>query len=115
MARAPDKRIEQAKAMYLAGRKLVDIAEELELPEGTVRRWKCTHKWKNERSNKKENVRNENVHSKTDKEKAIAEEAERVIENPKLTDKPRLFCLYYVKCFNAVSIFCCRKCCSDSG
>lgn len=91
--------------MYLAGRKLVDIAEELELPEGTVRRWKCTHKWNNERSNKKENVRNENVHSKTDKEKAIAEEAERVIENPKLTDKQRLFCLYYVRCFNAAKAY----------
>lgn len=57
MARAPDKRIEQAKAMYLRGQKLVDIAESLGLPEGTVRRWKCTHKWDNERSDKKANVR----------------------------------------------------------
>lgn len=37
MARAPDKRIGQAKAMYLQGQKLVDIAEALGLPEGTVR------------------------------------------------------------------------------
>lgn len=57
MARAPDKRIGQAKAMYLAGRKLVDIAEELGLPEGTVRRWKCTHKWDSERSDKEASVR----------------------------------------------------------
>ncbi len=57
MARAPDKRIEQAKAMYLQGQKLVAIAAELGLPEGTVRRWKCTHKWDNERSDKKANVR----------------------------------------------------------
>lgn len=53
MARAPDKRIEQAKEMYLQGRKLVEIASQLNLPEGTVRRWKCTHKWDNERSDKK--------------------------------------------------------------
>lgn len=53
MARAPDQRIEQAKEMFLRGRKLVDIARQLNLPEGTVRRWKCTHKWDNERSNKK--------------------------------------------------------------
>ena len=53
MARAPDVRIEQAKAMYLAGKKLVEIASQLNLPEGTVRRWKCTHKWDNERSDKK--------------------------------------------------------------
>lgn len=53
MARAPDQRIEQAKAMYLAGHKLIEIANQLNLPEGTVRRWKCTHKWDNERSDKK--------------------------------------------------------------
>lgn len=53
MARAPDARIEQAKTMYLKGAKLVEIASQLNLPEGTVRRWKCTHKWDNERSDKK--------------------------------------------------------------
>ena len=53
MARTPDPRIEQAKAMYLEGEKLVEIASQLNLPEGTVRRWKCTHKWDNERSGKK--------------------------------------------------------------
>lgn len=53
MARAPDERYEQAKAMHLNGKKLVEIASQLNLPEGTVRRWKCTHKWGNERSDKK--------------------------------------------------------------
>lgn len=53
MARAPDKRIEQAKGMYLKGMKLVEIASQLNLPEGTVRRWKSTHRWDNERSDKK--------------------------------------------------------------
>lgn len=57
MARAPDKRIEQAKALFLEGRKLAEIARQLDLPEGTVRRWKCTHKWDSERSDKKANVR----------------------------------------------------------
>lgn len=52
MARAPDPRIEEAKAMYLKGVKLIDIAKALELPEGTVRRWKSTHKWESERSDK---------------------------------------------------------------
>ena len=52
MARAPDPRIEQAKAMYLKGKKLVEIASQLNLPEGTVRRWKSTHKWDSERSDK---------------------------------------------------------------
>lgn len=38
--------------MYLKGMKLVEIASQLNLPEGTVRRWKSTHKWDNERSDK---------------------------------------------------------------
>jgi uncharacterized protein YjcR len=52
LARAPDERIKQAKALYLKGMKLVEIASQLNLPEGTVRRWKSTHKWDNERSDK---------------------------------------------------------------
>lgn len=51
--RKPDERIAQAEAMYRQGAKLIDIARQLELPEGTVRRWKCTHKWDSERSDKK--------------------------------------------------------------
>ena len=100
MARAPDQRVQQAEAMFLAGKKLVEIANELNLPEGTVRRWKSTYKWgserseiKSERSEKKANVRKE-------KKKAVAEEVMQVIENPDLTDKQRLFCVLYVKCFN---------------
>lgn len=52
MPRKPDKRIEQAQALYLKGLKLVDISKQLDLPEGTVRRWKSTYKWDNERSDK---------------------------------------------------------------
>lgn len=43
--------------MYLKGMKLIEISKQLDLPEGTVRRWKCTHKWENERSGKKTSVR----------------------------------------------------------
>lgn len=39
--------------MYLQGMKLIDIARQLDLPEGTVRRWKSTHKWDSERSDQK--------------------------------------------------------------
>ncbi len=51
MPRRPDERIEQAQALYLKGLKLVDISKQLDLPEGTVRRWKSTYKWDSERSN----------------------------------------------------------------
>ncbi|HCT92993.1 MAG TPA: terminase [Lachnospiraceae bacterium] len=52
MARTPDPRIGEAKTLYLKGLKLTEVAAQLGLPEGTVRRWKCTHKWDNERSDK---------------------------------------------------------------
>lgn len=102
MARAPDKRIEQAKEMYLQGQRLVEIASQLNLPEGTVRRWKCTHKWDNECSNKK-SERSENKKSK--KKKAAESEVNQVIENPELTDKQRLFCIYYIRSFNATKAY----------
>jgi uncharacterized protein YjcR len=33
--------------------KLVEIASKINLPQGTIRSWKNTHKWDNERSDKK--------------------------------------------------------------
>lgn len=62
MPRKPDERIIQAKELYLKGLKLVEIASQLNLPEGTVRRWKSTYKWDNERSDKKSE--RSNVHGK---------------------------------------------------
>ena len=53
MPRKPDERIDRAKEMYLSGMKLIDISKQLDLPEGTVRRWKSTHKWENETFGKK--------------------------------------------------------------
>lgn len=102
MARAPNERIEEARQLYLQGKKLVEIASQLNLPEGTVRRWKCTHKWDNERSDKK----SERSEKKKVKEKKAAEsEVDQVIENPDLTDKQRLFCIYYIRSFNATKAY----------
>ena len=36
MPRKPDERITQAKELFLGGMKLVEIASQLNLPEGTV-------------------------------------------------------------------------------
>lgn len=54
-ARSPDSI--EAEKLYQKGWKLVDIAKELGVPEGTVRRWKSTQGWESERSDKKANVR----------------------------------------------------------
>lgn len=102
MPRAPDERIEQAKELYLQGKKLVEIANQLNLPEGTVRRWKSTHKWDSERSDKN-SERSEK--KKVKKKKPVEREIDQVIENPELTDKQRLFCVYYSRCFNATKAY----------
>lgn len=105
MPRKPDERIEQAKELYLKGQKLIEIARQLDLPEGTVRRWKSTHKWDSERSDKQSERSDKNEHIKRDKEKAIADEVDQLIENADLTDKQRLFCCLYIKCFNATKAY----------
>lgn len=45
MARTPDRRVGEAKKLFDEGRKLVEIAKELKISEGTVRSWKSRYKW----------------------------------------------------------------------
>ena len=47
MARAPDPRAEQAEKLFREGKKLIEIAEALDVPEGTVRSWKNRYHWSN--------------------------------------------------------------------
>lgn len=58
VARKRNPKTDEAEKLFRKGLKLKDIASSLEVPEGTVRRWKNTYKWDNERSEKKANVRN---------------------------------------------------------
>lgn len=116
MARAPDERVEKARKLYQKGKKLSEIAAKLGVPSGTVRRWKSTYKWdemqesecseseqkrsdKSERSDKKANAQKE------EKEKAINEELELISKNSELTEKQRLFCMYYIRSFNATKSY----------
>ncbi len=101
MARTPDERVGRARELFDQGMKLIDIAKQLDLPAGTVRRWKSTYRWDSERSEKKSDRSKE----KNKENKAIVEDVRQVMENPDLTDKQRLFCLHYVKCFNATKAY----------
>ena len=58
VARKRNPKTDEAEKLFCKGLKLKDIASRLEVPEGTVRRWKNTYKWDSERSKKKANVRN---------------------------------------------------------
>jgi phage terminase small subunit len=113
MARAPNEKLNKALSLYQKGYKLVDIAKELDIPQGTVRRWKKTYNWDNSERSEKENDKSERSVSKKSKEnakkkrkeKAIADEVKEVLENTELTDKQRLFCVIYAKCMNATKSY----------
>lgn len=85
-----------------------EIANMLDISEKSVSGWKTKDKWIskmngvlqiNERSTPKEKKSNKK------KKEPIAKEVEEVIENDDLTDKQRLFCIYYVKLFNATKAY----------
>jgi len=59
MPRAPNPQAAEAYRLYQDGHKLKEIADQLKVPEGTVRRWKSTYHWESERSDTN-NERSEN-------------------------------------------------------
>ncbi len=108
MSGTPNKKAEEARALFDQGMKLVDIAAKLGVPDGTVRRWKSTQNWdkkksersvKSERSQNKANARNETPKEK--KKRGPDPEVKKLLRNDQLTDKQKMFCIYYVKYFNA--------------
>lgn len=112
MARSRSDKREKAYEIWRdsgGGKKLKDIAAELEVTDNQVRKWKSLDKWdeklkgtpkviqKGTLPKAKRNVPNAKGTRKRDKTKA-----EPVIsEEINLTEKQRLFCLYYVKYWNA--------------
>lgn len=109
MEKKSGEQIAKAKEMYQKGIKLVDIAARLGRPEGTIRRWKSTYGWESERSGEKsersDEKRERSGRKKEHKEKPICEEVRQAAENAGLNDKQRLFCILYVKCFNATKAY----------
>ena len=86
--------------------KLVEIASQLDVPAGTVRRWKSTYHWDGEQQSERSEKKSERSESKKSvTKKAVADEVKQVIQNTDLTDKQQLFCIYYIRCFNATKAY----------
>lgn len=83
---------------------LVEIASQLNLSSGTIRGWKSKDKWDDQLNG---TFQKNTERSKKDKNasKPIADEVKQVMDNPELTDKQRLFCLLYIKCFNGTKAY----------
>lgn len=106
MARSPNEKAEEARKLYKGGMKLVEIASQLDVPAGTVRRWKSTYHWDGEQQSERSEKKSERSESKKSvTKKAVADEVKQVIQNTDLTDKQQLFCIYYIRCFNATKAY----------
>ena len=108
MARVRSPARDAAKRLYMESNgeiKLVDIAAKLNVLDTQVRKWKSLDKWEQELKGTlpkdKRNVTNKNKSKNNNKKEPIVDEVKEVLEDTELTDKQRLFCIYYIKYFNA--------------
>ena len=102
----------EAFEMFQQGFKLCDIAKQLNVPAGTVRRWKHSNKWEqNEQGERSEQANETNAKSersevfKQKRRKRVFSDVQKVEKNAELTEKQRLFCLFYVRYFNATKAY----------
>lgn len=115
-ARNPDR--EKAEEIYLKHKgniELVKIAEMLGRPPGTIRGWKNKDKWddklngtfqKNETKNTERSKKKKGkVNDQVQEDKATKRIIKEVAANEELTDKQQLFCIYYLKYFNATKAY----------
>lgn len=84
---------------------LVEIASQLNLAAGTVRGWKSKDKWDEKMNGTLRKNMERSKRKSENKKKANAEVIDQIIGNPDLNDKQRLFCVLYVKCFNATKAY----------
>ena len=111
MARARSPNRDKAIEIYkdhegnITNREIDDMLDE---NEKTISNWKCRDKWnvvlqKNECSTTNKKLQ-KNI-GKNIKKEPIADEVKEVLENTELTDKQKLFCIYYIKYFNATKAY----------
>jgi phage terminase small subunit len=90
----------RAERDYMLGMKYQDIADKYKVTINTVKSWKTRHGW--ERDKKKSAPKaKKGVHTKTKTKRVQNTPVVLPEENEKLTEKQKLFCLFYVKNKNA--------------
>lgn len=100
---------EKAYELYKSGYKLKSIAEELGISEGTLRSWKSREKWDkcNTKTLQQKNatLQRKKATIKREVKDVSIKEVNQVIEAEELSDEEQLFCLYYIRCFNATKAY----------
>ncbi|WP_245979960.1 terminase small subunit [Peribacillus asahii] len=105
------EKYELAEHDYMSGMKYKDIAEKYDVSINTVKSWKTRYKWSKDK--KGVHTKPKSMHTKKDtrNKESITETKAAVTddlplnEDGELTDKQWLFCMYYVKYFNATKAY----------
>lgn len=92
------EKYELAEKDYMARMKYKEIAEKYDVSVNTVKSWKTRHKWSKDAAEKSVHTKQKRMHTKK-------EPKEPVVESDELTEKQRLFCIYYIKYFNATKAY----------
>ncbi len=90
---------EQVQRLFEQGEKLIDISNKLNINYNTVKQWRNRGKWKKPKKVTKK------VTSKSDSKEPSKVEKEHEQENDRLTEKQKLFCLYFVNNRNATQAY----------
>lgn len=97
---------ELAEKDYMSGMKYKDIAEKYGVSINTVKSWKKRYLWDRKKgAHKNEKGCTQNECNKKSNKEPVAEEVNAVLENTELTEKQRLFCLYFIRSFNATKAY----------
>ncbi len=108
MARGPDEKALKAKKMYQAGLKPAEIAKKLNVAEGTIRSWKSRYGWNKKNQSATQQNCNALAQQKCNAakgKKSSAAEKEDIPDSEELNEKQQLFCVFYVRCFNATKAY----------
>lgn len=108
MGRARDPNRNKAFEIYKEQDGKIDLAEiasQLNISPGTVRGWKSKDSWDKKLNGTFQKSMERSKNKKVEEKKAAERDVEQVMKNPDLTDKQRLFCIYYSRCFNATKAY----------
>lgn len=108
MAAKKNPLADEAYELYKNGMKLVDIADQLNCSDATIRTWKNRYKWDNggsetfqKKSETKRNVSKKKARSET----ALDDGTKETLQNDELTPEQQMFCIYYSRTFNAAQSY----------
>lgn len=100
------KNHEMAEVDYMKGVKYKDIAAKYGVKIDTVKSWKKRYGWDRQKgAHKNEKGCTQKEYEKEEKREPGFEDIVEVAGNDGLTDKQRLFCVIYIRCFNATKAY----------